>query len=188
MPKSKEARMMHKIGILAVVTCLFLLSSWSCKSPESSEDIREANIIVINTSGTTVDIYLDGVFRFSVNNDASATLEKITLGVHQFQAKLKDSAVVVQEVEFDLDQSGDYEWTILGPSQLTISNSYGETLQISANGEYVGDIADASDITINNVPFGTFLLVATKQSDGSVVASLSIVIDEIKEYFWTISK
>jgi len=187
MSKSKTTHLMHSMGILAV-SAILLLSSWSCKSPESSEDIMEANIIVINTSGTTVDIYLDGVFKFSVDNDASATLEKITLGVHQFQAKLKDSAVVVQEVEFDLDQSGDYEWTILGPSKLTVSNSYGETLQISANGEYVGDIADASDITISNVPFGTFLMVATKQSDGSLVASLSIVIDEIKEYFWTISK
>jgi hypothetical protein len=178
---------MRSMGILAV-SAILLFSSWKCNSPESSEDVMEANIIVINTSGTTVDIYLDGVFRFSVNNDASATLEKITLGVHQFQAKLKDSSTVVQEVEFDLDQSGDYEWTILGPSQLTISNSYGETLQIYSNGDYVGDIADASDITVGNVPFGTFLLEATRQSDGSVVASLSIVIDEIKEYFWTISK
>ncbi len=187
MSKSITKHMMRCMGILAV-SGILLFSSWNCKSPESSTDSNEANIIVINTSGTTVDIYLDGVFKFSVDNDASVTLEKIALGVHQFEAKLKDSAVVVQSVEFDLDQSGDYEWTILGPSQLTISNSYGEALQISANGDYLGDVADAASVTIGNVPFGTFLLEAKKQADGTLVASLSIVIDEIKEYFWTISK
>ncbi len=178
---------MHSIAILAVLG-IFLLSSWDCKSPDSSEVSTEANLIVINASGIAVDIYLDGVYRLSIENDASATLEKIALGINQLEVRVIDSAVVIQLVEFNLDQGGDLEWTIQGPATLTVTNSYGETLQIFNRGAYLGDIADAESKTIGSVPFGPFLLEAKKLSDGTLVSSFSTVINEVKEYLWVISK
>jgi hypothetical protein len=187
MSKWERIRRIHSIAILAVLGIL-LLSSWDCKSPESSEVRTDADITIINTSGTPVDIYLDGVYRLSVDNDAFDVIEKIALGTYQLEAWVKDSTVVILSVALELDQGGEYEWTIQGPATLTVTNSYGETLVILASGEYLSEVADTASITIGKVPFGTFLLEAVKQSDATLAASVTIVIDEVKEYFWEIKK
>ncbi len=187
MSKWESTRSIHGIVILAVLG-LFLLSAWNCKNPESSEVRTDADITIINTSGTAVDIYLDGVYKLSVENDNFDIIEKVVLGTYQLEAWVKDSSVVILSVEMELDQGGEYEWTIQGPATLTITNSYGETLVILASGDYLSEVADTTSITVGKVPFGTFILEAVKQSDATLASTTTLVIDEVKEYFWEIKK
>jgi hypothetical protein len=75
-----------------------------------------------------------------------------------------------------------------GPSSITVTNKYGETLQIFADGILMGDLADTLSETITKVTIGEHTLTAVKKSDSTQVAETTIIVNEVKEYSWVITK
>ena len=69
-----------------------------------------------------------------------------------------------------------------------MTNEFGETLKISADGTYQFDLDNKSSNAITKITFGVHSLSAAKKSDSAVVATTSIDVEEVKEYKWTIAK
>jgi hypothetical protein len=180
----KKHRITQTAGIV-ILLCMLFLPFMSCKT--SDEDLS-ATIYVNNQCGKALDIFMDGNFQFLLEYELSATIESIAFGLHQFEAKIAGTDTQVSSVEVEITSGGEYDWTIQGPSTITITNAYGETLQIYMNGSYLGDIEDTADQTIGSVTFGEHSLEAMKEIDNETAASITIDVTEIKEYFWIITK
>jgi len=167
---------------------IFLFSFMSCKSPSSPEENLTTTVTVNNVSGMTVDVFMDGTFKVSINNENSGDIENVTAGSHLFDAKKTGTEMLVFSATMDIDPGYNYTLVIEGPSTVTVTNNYGETLQLTVDGTSWTDLDDQSKATLNKVPFGVHNLVAAKKSDSTIVASTSIDVEEVKDYGWTITK
>jgi len=173
------------IAVLSLFAGL-VLSSMNCKSITGSDEGFEARIIVTNNCGATLDIFMDDTFQFTIATGSSANIENLTEEQHKLEAFLTATEVLVLAESFDATVEGDYEWTIAGQATIVVANEYGEILYIYEAGEYLGVIDDAGSVTISEVPFGSFSFEARTVDDGTVVATASIDVTEIKEYSWII--
>lgn len=168
---------------------IFLLAPLGCKNATGpDEGITTARMIVNNDCGVAVDIFMDKIFQFSVEYQESQTIQNISVGEHEFEAKKKDTEIVLSNVTVDLFEPRDYVLTIESEASLHITNSYGESLNIYGDGELLSDINSPSTLIIENVLYGVHLFEAKKVGDGTTVASISIDFSENKAYFWTISQ
>ncbi len=185
MTKHVTQRKTWKIGILAVLG-LALLVSFSCKGP-SDPDIL-ANIIAQNLCGAAVDIFMDDVYQFSVEFAADETIYDVSVGTYNLEAKKKGEEAVVYSDTIEITQSLNYIVVIEGPSYIVIENKYGESLNIYMNGTLIGSVPDGGGRVIAKVAFGTHELAATRTVDGVVVETLTLEVEDVGEYLWTIIK
>ena len=187
MPKLINLKILHNATILTV-TVIFLLLFMSCNNTTTPEDeVVEANVTVTNECGVSVDVSMDGIFQFSLNNGTSEAIEGIEQGSHIFEAHIAGTETLISSETYDIKDGFDYYWTVDPPSTITITNAYGEDLQIYVNGAYLGDLGDTQTQSITQVPFGSYNLEAVN-SNSVIVASVIITVSEVKEYFWTISQ
>jgi hypothetical protein len=179
----------YTITALSLLICS-LFFCMSCKSVTGSDGGFKARIIVSNTCGATLDIYMDDTLQFAISTDGSETIENVTQEEHTLKAFLTGTNSLVLTLSFNATSEGDYQWMVAGQATIVITNKYGNTLYIYESGEYVGYIEDDGAVTINEVPFGSFYMEATAAISGEtvVVASTTITVTEIKEYTWTITQ
>ena len=167
------------IFVLAGILCF---SSIQCK-----KNVLQANVIIDNQCGVRVDVFLDGVYKFSLDYQANNEIENVELGTHVFTAQVAGTQNVVATITFNVSAYNDFLWAIETSASIVISNLYGESLSIYADGGYVGELADQQTETMPKVPFGDHQLEAQKSSDGTTVATLLISVNENKEYNWNIT-
>jgi hypothetical protein len=163
----------------------FLCSTTGCKSPESPEDIS-ANIFVSNECGLEIDVYMDGVFHFSLEFLYYEVIEDVSGGSYEIVAKKKDTVEVLSSNTVNVNADGDYWVSILSAASINVINEYGETLNIYTNGNLQGELDDGENQVFTNVPYGDHILEASKVSDNFLVATTDISVTEAKEYTWTI--
>lgn len=173
------------IGIF-ILTGILLLTSIRCKSPTSPNGQGEADIIVYSEYDETLDIYMDGNFMFSIGYKSSIEIDDVTLEDHELEAKEADTGIVIDSETIEVEENTDYSWTIDDPPDINVTNNSGKTLKIYMDGEYQFDLVDEENRWIIDVPFGQRFLKAIRASDGKEVASITLHVDENKDYSWTI--
>ena len=187
MIRPKKRKILHLFGIVFTIG-IFLLASTACRNVTTPDDLTEEIIITVqNDCGIAVDIYMDKNFQFKIEYSESNTINNVSLGLHEFEAKKKGTETLLSYLQVDIYEKTNYTWTILSEASLHVTNAYGETLSIYEEGELLSDIGAQGTLVIENILYGEHLFRATT-SDGTEVASLSLVMDENKPYLWTINK
>jgi hypothetical protein len=175
------------LGLVLLIAGL-VLPTGGCKSPTSPSGNGEADIIVYNDYGSTLDIYMDGEFRFSITEKNTIEIDDVTLEEHLMEAKQPGTQVVVVSETIDVTEKTDYAWTVHGQPKIDVINNYGTTLQIYMDGTYRFDLGAEEDRWLMDVGFGERLLQAFDPATGREVASTRIQVDEYKDFTWTIAK
>jgi hypothetical protein len=186
MPRFNKKEIKFATRIVVLLGAL-LFSFISCTSPNSPNN-QTTDVTVANLCGTVVDIFMDGSLQLSLENDHYATISNVSRGSHLFEAKKKGTQILVSSATITIDPNQTYEYDIESPCAINVTNEYGETLKISADGTYQFDLDNKSSNAITKIPFGVHSLSAAKKSDSAVVATTSIDVQEVKEYKWTIKK
>jgi hypothetical protein len=182
----KQKRIPHA-GVIFWLS-LFLLIPVNCKNTTAPDNgITTARIIVSNECGVAVDIYMDKNFQFSVEYQENRTIQNVSLGEHEFEAKKKDTEILLSFVSVELTETEEFVLTIQSEASFHVTNEYGESLNIYGDGELLSDMSSPSILVIQHVLYGVHLFEAKKVSDGITVASISIDLAENKAYFWTIN-
>jgi hypothetical protein len=176
-------------AILGLVLLLagLILSTDGCKSPTSPDGNGEADILVTNDFGSTVDIYMDGDFRFSITEKNTIEIDDVTLEEHLMEAKEHGTQTVIVSETIDVTEKTDYAWTVDDPPDIDVINNTGTSLQISMDGTYRFDLGEEEDRWLMDVGFGERLLQAVDPTTGREVASIRIQVKEYKDYTWTIA-
>lgn len=164
---------------------ILLLVLFGCKNA-TTEDPSQADIIVSNECGIPIDVFMNGDFQFSLDNWEFNTIENVALATHELLAKWKGIEKVVLTDQVNISSLTEHVWTVRSLADLIISNEYGETLNIYGDGALQGDIEDGESETLQSIPYGPHVMEARKL-DNTVVATVTIVIEENKEHTWTIS-
>ncbi len=185
MMKHVKQRKTWRIGILAVLS-MALLTSFSCKNTNDPEML--ATILAQNICGAAVDVFLNGVYQFSVEHATDETIPDVPFGTYTLEARKKGEDMLVFSGPLDITDNLKYIWVIEGPSYIVISNQYGESLDIYMNGSFVGPVPDKEGRVIPSIGFGTHEMVAARSVDGIVVEKLNLEVVEVAEYQWTIIK
>lgn len=170
-------------AVSLILSVIFACSITSCKSP--IDDIK-ANISVSNEYGLEIDVYMDGIFQFSLEFLNLATIEDVLEGVHEIVAKKKGTGEVITTEIVNVTAFGEIWVSILSAASIKVANRYGEALNIYTNGSFQGELGDELNQIFPNAPYGEHVLEASKASDNTLVASTVIDIIEEKEYTWTI--
>jgi len=186
MAKLKKHKKRVHAGVIFWLS-IFLLAPISCKNTTGpNDDQTEAKITVNNDCGVTVDVYMDKNFQFSVEYQESKTIRNVSLGNHEFEAKREGTETVLSSLSVELTETVDFVWTLQSEASIHVTNEYGETLNIYGDDNLLSEIGSSATLIVENVLYGVHLFEATKVSDGTAVASISIDFDENKAYFWTI--
>lgn len=180
--KIKLKKKMKTIGLFTLI-CVFFLGMGGCKQVT----VPDAIIKVSNECGLAIDVFLNGVFQFSVEYEAIGSIENLDNGEHELEARRKGSGEFVSRVTLSVIFNRIYTWSVLSSARVKVINRYGETLSIYGDDIYLGDVVDQADSTMDNVPYGDRKLEA-KTSDDTIAATttISILVDNI--YEWTINK
>jgi hypothetical protein len=186
--RSRGVGLMLLVGFLVLVLagCESLFGPSSDSSSDSSSDDEEARIIVTNNANETLDIYMDGVFQFTLADSESDKIRDVTKDEHELEAELPGTSTVYDDETIDVTSYTDYSWTIGDSPDIDIINNYGLTLKIYMDGNYQFDIVNEEDRWIMNVSMGEHFLKAAKASNGEEVASTTLDITANKDYTWTI--
>ncbi len=170
---------------VAVFLGILLAVQAGCNNSTGPDDFL-ANIIASNDCGIAVDIFLDNELQFSLENQESKAIEKVSQGIHVLLAKKKSDGIEVFSDMIDVSRSGNYNWIIESPADVKLVNSYGDLLSVYADGSLLGDLEDQTSQVIQNIPYGKHRFDAVRKSDNTLVKSTEIDIQENKEYTWTI--
>jgi hypothetical protein len=178
----------RKIAAVAgALSGILLLSLMGCKSASSPTSVA-SSVLIANQCGATVDIFMDGTSKFTIADGASNSVENVSQGSYLFEAKKSDNGNLVYSTTLDVQAGASYSLSVSGAATVLITNRYGEILKIYANDVYLGDIGDQVSQTVSRVRFGSYKYSASRKSDGTVVATTSIDVTEVKEYGWVITK
>jgi hypothetical protein len=180
----KNRKKFWATGIILLLS-IFVCSMTGCKSPDSPDVIR-ANISVSNECGLAIDVYMDGSYQFTLEFLEYATIQSVAEGVYEIVAKKKDTGEVITTEIVNVNAFGEIWVSILSAASIKIINQYGETLNIYTNGSLQGELVDDYFQVFYNVPYGEHVLEASKTSDNTLVASITISVVEEKEYTWTV--
>ena len=172
---------------MAVCLGILVMALFSCNNPAGPEDTAPY-ITVQNGCGIALDIYMDGTFKFFLNNNEYDLIQDITTGTHLLEATKKDTAIMVRSYTAEVAADTSYTWTINSNAQMKITNNYGETLDIYGDGARYSELTDQTDIVFPTIPYGEHLLEAKKQGGTTVVASITIDVIEDILYTWIIQK
>jgi hypothetical protein len=178
------------IPLVAAILVVLLAGCESIFGPKVAEseddDEEEARIIVDNNHGETLDIYMDGKFEFALEDDDDKKIRDVSLDEHEMEAKLAGTGTVVDEETIDVTSYADYTWTIDDPPDIVITNNYGTALKIQMDGSYQFDLAYKESRWIMDVSRTEHFLKALRVDNNKEVASVTIDVDENKDYTWTI--
>jgi hypothetical protein len=188
MRSNKRSRSLKAIVRIAGLLGILGLALVQCKSPTSPEGKGEADITVINDSGETVDIYLDGEFKFTLKHKWSIEIDNVSLEQHELEARELNTGKVIDQETLDVEEKIDYSWTVGDPPDIKVINDYGKALAIYMDGDYQFDLAREESRWIIDVAYGERFLKAIDTSTGQEVASTSIKVDNNEDYSWTIEK
>lgn len=180
--KKTNKKMVFFFGIVTLI-CLILLGIGGCKQ----EIVPDAIIKVSNECGLAIDVFINGVFHFSVENEAISSIEDLEDGQYDLEARRKGTGEFVANVTLDVIFNRIYTWSVLSSARVKVINRYGETLSIYGDDIYLGDVVDQADSTMDNVPYGDRKLEA-KTSDNTIVATTTISVLTDNTYEWTINK
>jgi hypothetical protein len=172
----------------AVLIGILIISLISCKSPTSPDGAGEADIIVSNEYGETVDIYMDGSFKFWLRHKSTIEIDNVSLEEHELEARTVGTETVIDSETITVEEMTDYAWTVQDPPDINVINEYGATLRIYLDGSYQFELVDQEDRWLMDVPYGERFLKAVRVSDGQDVASTTINVDDNADYSWTIGK
>lgn len=186
MPRFDRNGIKRAPGIVASLGAL-VFSFISCTSPNNPDQLV-TDVIVVNSCGAAVDVFVDGALRLSIENNYHQTLSGISRGSHLFEAKKKGTEIMVTSTTISIYPYQTYEFDIVGPCVVIVANEFGETLKISFDGANLFNLADNSSSAITQVTFGVHSLSAAKGSDSAVVATTNIDVQDVKDYQWTITK
>ncbi|MBN1222287.1 MAG: hypothetical protein JXB23_03510 [Candidatus Aminicenantes bacterium] len=135
-----------------------------------------------------LDIYMDGVFQFSLNYKNSMEIDNVSFDTHELEAKKRGTEILLDSATIEVEEEIDYGWWIEDPADINVTNSFGETLKIYMDEIYQFDLVDEENRWIIDVSWGEHFLKALRISDGGQVASKTIDITDDLDYTWTIDK
>lgn len=173
-------------GWVTVLVSILILSGTACKSPTSPDAEGEADIVITNNYGETLDVSMDGAFRFTIGFKETREIDNVTEEVHLLEARLPGTDTLVDSEEIEVENLSDYAWTIDNPPDINVTNQSGLSLRISLDGVVQFDLNDEENRWIMDVPYGERFLMAIRLADGSGYASITIKVDENTDYAWTI--
>jgi hypothetical protein len=178
---------LRRLSVVAAVCAALGLASVSCKTPNDPSQLV-TDVRAINSCGAAVDVFLDGTKQFSLDDGYYQTIQGVSQGSHQFAAKKKGTEVLVASTTIMIYALQVYEFDIVGPSSIKVINAFGETIRISLDGTQKVNLEKDASYSLTGITFGVHGLSAAKDSDGTVVASTNIDVQEVKEYTWTIDQ
>jgi hypothetical protein len=191
MLETTKGRRRRHPGLVAAggVALLLALTLAGCKSSTSSSTSTsttlEARILVYNTYSASLDIYMDDAFQFNLPNGGSGTIKNVSLDTHTMTAKLAGTDTVIDTTTIDVTALTDYSYTIDRPD-INVTNAFGESLHIYMDDVYRFDLVDDENRWLIDVSLTSHFLKATRVSDNSEVASITINVTQNKDYTWTI--
>jgi hypothetical protein len=162
-----------------------LLLAGACKSPIMPED-GEADIVIINDYGETLNIYMNGEFLYPVEHNTSVEIDNVKYGIYYFEARTVDTDELVYSDEVDVEVRSDYTFTIDDIPDINVINDFGTPLAIYMNGEYMFDLEDEENRWIIDLAFGEYFLHAIRKEDGMQIASITFDIDDYTDHTWTL--
>ena len=164
----------------------FSYSLTCCKSPTSPDGLGEADIIVHNDYGEPLAIYVNGNFRFTIQNKTYIEIDDVLFGKYLLEAKKTNTDIIVKSETLVVEEKIDYNWMIDDPPDIVVTNRFGRTLKVYMDGNYQFDLAHEENRWIIDVPYGERFLKAERATDRKQVASITIYIGEDRDYSWTI--
>lgn len=172
------------LWLLGLVLSLFI-SIFSCKTPTVPDD-GEADIIIFNRYGESLNIHMNGSFLWVLDDSQNVEIDNIALGKYTFEARKIDDSRVVNTAEFDVTERTDYVWEIGDPADISIINASGKDLQIFMDGAYQFELLDGDDRMIPDVPHGPHFLKAVRSDNGLDYISITMNIERDLDYTWMI--
>ena len=191
MRDTREKAKKFKSGLLlAGIFVLLAVLLPACKSSTDTDTdtdttTYQARIVVTNTYGQTLEIFMDGTSQFTLTNGNSDKIADVAIATHTMEARIPGGALI-DTTEIDVTQQTDYSYTIDRPD-INIVNSWGEALKIYLGDVYQFTLADDENRWLIGVPLASHFLKATRLSADSEVASITINVTQNKDYSWTIS-
>jgi len=173
------------IMILALIGA-FIYSLTCCKSPTSPDGLGEADITIHNEYGQPLDIYVNGNFRFTIQNNTEIEIDDVPFGNYTLEAKEVNTDIIVKSETLKVEEKIDYLWIIDDPPDINVINQFGRTLKIYMDGAYQFDLAHEENRWIIDVTYGEHFLKAVRASDSKQVASVTIYVGENTDYSWTV--
>jgi hypothetical protein len=157
----------RKAAFLAIAVCLGILALalFSCKNPAGTDNDQQPYITVQNDCGIDLDIYMDGVFQFYLDNGEYYAIQNVAPGTHLLEAKKKGTDILVKSYTAETSANFSYTWTISSNAQLEITK-----------------------LLFATSPYREHLIEAKKQGGTTVVASTTIDVIEDVLYTWIIQK
>ena len=168
-----------------LILCLIITGIF-CKSPIAPKN-GEADIIIANDFNQTLDIYLNGNFKYSLPYGHNFEIDNVALGSYQLEAMTEGTNNMMASTTIDVTQYKDYTWYIDDPADINIVNSSGINLKIYFDGSFIFDLADEENRWILDVTHGEHFISAQRASDGTTFASITMKIDKDTDYSWTIA-
>lgn len=174
-------------GVIIGLSFLMVMA-FSCKSSTGPDDRPEdALVTVSNETGVTVDIFMDGIYQFTIDDLDYNQIEHVSLQTHELVAKRAGTEIIVTSVTKEFTDNIAYLWTVRTSAYLTITNQVGETVTIQQGSNVIATIEDQNTYGLSNMPYGSYTLKAIRESNGYTADTLSIDIEENKEYIWIIT-
>ena len=172
-------------GIL-IPLAVFLFSSTNCKNSTDPDEVLEVDVYAINRTGGTIDVFMDGIFRLTLEDGTNDTIPSVSPGTHLFEARLSGTDMILYSATLELGEDVEYHLWIEGPATIEVTNQYGEILSIYMDFVYVGDIGHNVTQSIRRVKLGTRELEARKKTDGTVVDTFTAEVTAVESFSWTI--
>jgi len=177
-------------GLIAVgLATLLALALPSCKSSTSSSSTTDttgtqARILVTNTYGKTLEIYMDSTLEFTLANAGTGTIKNVSIDTHAMEGKIPGGDII-DSTTIDVTSLIDYTYTIDRPD-INVTNNFGEPLKIYYDNVYQFDLQDDENRWLINVTLASHFLKALKVSDSTEVASTTLDVVKNSDYAWTI--
>jgi hypothetical protein len=179
-----------KFLALAGVLGLFL---GGCYSPTSPNGKGEADISITNNYGEALDIYVDGVFKFTLRWGTTIEIDDVDL-FHEYKIDAKEPVTgrLVDTTLVDVQTKQEYTWTIKSAPAIKVINDWteiqGQKLAISMDGAFQFNLERGESRMIIRVEFGERYLVAIDLTTGKQIASYTFKINANENYEWDIKR
>jgi hypothetical protein len=165
---------------------LSLIFSFStCKTPTTPKD-GEADIIILNRYGESLNIHMNGNFLWVLDDLQDVEIDNVAQGKYTFEARKIDDSRIVNTAEIKVAERTDYYWEIGDPADINIVNSSGLALQIFMDGTYQFELQDGLSREIPDVSHGEHFVKAVRSDNGLDYASITMDIQRDQDYTWTI--
>ena len=183
---TEKLRFSLPLAGLMILLALFLPGCKSNTDTNTDEDTTtlQARILVTNTYGQTLEIFMDGTSQLTLTNGNSGTIKNVSVDTHTMEARTANGTII-DTTTIDVTSLIDYTYAIDRPD-IDVTNRWGETLKIYLDDVYQFTIVDDENRWLIAVSLASHFLKATRLSDDTEVASITINVTQNKDYSWTI--